>query len=284
MRMGAVLWVNLRSNPSICWRDWGKIMKMLSQESWSPCWDSNPSTWWMQVTNVIVTEPVCSVTDVQNNLYMTWGFHHAINDVFVIPQRYAALISKSLPMLQDSVIGPEVSVSNHEWMCNIQEEERPHNNFFLRHPTKHTFDYVSQFDGPWYRIAVQILCWKVLGLRLAKSITQFSVCLSLPARLLSVGNDGPWHSQNAPGHLCQSHTYHDLRQTPTQCNSHLKYWLYHGHSMCSPRTLLHCDSALQIGTLHVKKFTSRQQLETKQWQCCFKGHLALDSTVDRHWL
>jgi len=37
-------------------------------------------------------------------------------------------------MLQDSVIGPEMSVSKHESMCNIQEEDRPLNNFFLGIP------------------------------------------------------------------------------------------------------------------------------------------------------
>jgi hypothetical protein len=67
----------------------------------------------------------------KNNLYMTSGFHHDINDVFVLLGCYAPLIGRQLPMLQDSVIGPEMSVSNHKSMCNIHKEERPHNKSFL---------------------------------------------------------------------------------------------------------------------------------------------------------
>jgi hypothetical protein len=47
-----------------------------------------------EVTHVTVSEPICSVTDVQNNFYMTSVSQHDINEVYVLLGCYTALIGR----------------------------------------------------------------------------------------------------------------------------------------------------------------------------------------------
>jgi hypothetical protein len=90
--------------------------------------------------------------------------------------------------------------------------------------------------------------------------------------------------------LCQSHTYHHLRQTLPQRKSRLKYWLLRPwHSKCSPRIFYTCYTVTQHSS--DRYYTGRkfyqQTIAQDQWQCCFKGPFGIGKYscgVNRHCL
>ena len=115
------LWMNLRSNPGICWRD--------REKSWKSSVKRAGAHAKLQTqvpdAQVTVSEPICSVTDVQNYFCMSSGFHYDMRSLFFWDVTQLWLVGSYWCCRTD------LSVSNHKSMCNIQEEDRPQNNFFL---------------------------------------------------------------------------------------------------------------------------------------------------------
>ena len=138
-------------------------------------------------------------------------------------------------MVQDNVISPDMSVSNHKSMCNIQEEDRPHNFF----PGILQNILLIIFHSVMARGTEQM--FKFCGESPGIETGQFKhriLCLPLPSGPSFVC--GEWRTMELT--ICSrpplSVSYLPPSQTLPQCNSRLKYWLLrHCYSKCSPRTL-----------------------------------------------
>jgi hypothetical protein len=83
--------MNLRSNPGICWTDCKKTRKTSAKSVGvhTKIRTQLPNEY---KSEILLFEPICSVTDVPNDCCMTSSFHHGVNEVFVLLGCYGASI------------------------------------------------------------------------------------------------------------------------------------------------------------------------------------------------
>jgi hypothetical protein len=82
---------------AFAWKDCGKPQKILSHDSWHPCWNLNWALSWIQVYSVTAT-PACSVTNHKFMLHMHcqcyWAVHiFSFLSTLPCPVKHSAYIS-----------------------------------------------------------------------------------------------------------------------------------------------------------------------------------------------